>query len=414
MKLKLFAILTLALFALCAANANAQAPTATPNYPLPVGENLGVDHNGKPMDRTKPFLPGIPSLSQARETTTGGILVSVYCGALGKSSHPTHATDGTPRAAYSWDCGNYPLGDFQLACYDVWGSNLIAVPVHGPDAVNWWRCASNGQQSVQTSTVVSNQVQATAVPQATASNAATAAATVNATCGPSPSRLSRGDSARVSDWDENPVKVYADTSTGSKELENVPVREQVLVLEGPNCNEGYTWVKVNTLEDMTGWMIEVLANGYYNLIPSNMPLPGYHGANSSSSDPVKASSTEVATTAATSAATEAATAAATVTVTDDCQKTLKVELAKGDKAATRYNTHVRSTDVMSQQNIIATLPSGTNVILVDGPYCSHGAWWWQIKSDTVTGWVYDSADGNRVLRLVAHATPVATQPAAKQ
>ncbi len=90
--------------------------------------------------------------------------------------------------------------------------------------------------------------------------------TGNTDCPAVPSRLSSGQSAWVSDYDPEPLKVFVSPSMDAQQLPGVPIRETVIMGQGPSCIGGRIWWTI-TYQGVTGWVVEVNHNNTYNLIP---------------------------------------------------------------------------------------------------------------------------------------------------
>src|SRR5579859_3573554 len=122
-------------------------PTAIPGgYVYPTASSPITLPSVPTFDRNVPFVPGIPSLAQARQANTpGGVDVSVYCAALGFDSHPGNAPDGSPNAAFSWYCVDahgrtYALNNWNIVCYDVYGEGYVAINALDDNHIGGWRC----------------------------------------------------------------------------------------------------------------------------------------------------------------------------------------------------------------------------------------------------------------------------------
>ena len=75
--------------------------------------------------------------------------------------------------------------------------------------------------------------------------------------------LKLGDWARVSVDPPLPNKVRSQPGTGSEIIGHVQPGENVLVVDGPRCADGYAWWLVRSLDDLEGWTAEGDAAGYW-------------------------------------------------------------------------------------------------------------------------------------------------------
>jgi len=82
--------------------------------------------------------------------------------------------------------------------------------------------------------------------------------------GAPPSRLFAGSEGFVLDDDRRPVNVRSGPGTNNPRIDQIQVNERFSVVEGPRCNEGYTWYRISygggVLE---GWIAEGDSEVYY-------------------------------------------------------------------------------------------------------------------------------------------------------
>ena len=103
----------------------------------------------------------------------------------------------------------------------------------------------------------------TAAPTTTAFVVPTAPPTPTATCPGAPrERLVVGERGRVLPDDPRPVNVRAEAGTGSRVLTQMPINAIFTVLEGPVCEEEYSWYRISYRES-DGWIAEGDLTSYY-------------------------------------------------------------------------------------------------------------------------------------------------------
>ncbi|MBK8026336.1 MAG: SH3 domain-containing protein [Chloroflexi bacterium] len=131
------------------------------------------------------------------------------------------------------------------------------------------------------------QVRATSTPRPTPTQQPTPEPTRVVDClGTLPSRLEPGDWAQVTPGDPNTLRARPDID--SNRVGRIPAEGEFLVLEGPECADGYAWYRVNyagavgwTAEgDRSGyWLVEIQKTGTANTIRarSNAAYQGFEG-----------------------------------------------------------------------------------------------------------------------------------------
>lgn len=211
-------------------------PTAIPQPTNPQpnsGDDWGIDRNGKPFNRTVPFVSGIPSLSQARQGD-GGVAVSIYCAAMGKdSTRISHAEEGTPNAAYTWKCEpDLPLGDFNRVCYEVWGNYYHSIQTQGPNSLGTWKCVQGGSQPVSPT------------QRPLPSNCS----------GVLPSRLVVGQNATVT-HDGDSLSLRRGDGIDQPKITTLNEGTVGVVIGGPRCTNGYNWWQIQVGNEV-GWSAE--------------------------------------------------------------------------------------------------------------------------------------------------------------
>jgi hypothetical protein len=79
--------------------------------------------------------------------------------------------------------------------------------------------------------------------------------------------LKLGDWARVSVDPPLPNKIRSQPGSSSEMIGKVQPGENVLVVNGPRCADGYTWWFVRSLDGLEGWTVEGDAAGYWLVEP---------------------------------------------------------------------------------------------------------------------------------------------------
>ncbi len=199
-----------------------------------------VPNSAQSFDRSVPFRQGIPSLAQARQTNIpGGVDVVTYCGAMGFAG-PISSPDGSTNAAFSWFCGNVPLGNFAQVCINVFGNDFVPILTMGLNSLNGWRCIEE--------------------PAAVNTNFGFFP---EGLCSPLPSRVMRGGFAINTSGVS--LAVHNLPAKSSFVLFSIPDGWSFSILDGPKCDDTRTWWLVAFGGDV-GWLPE--ANGLvYNITP---------------------------------------------------------------------------------------------------------------------------------------------------
>ncbi|MCL4208905.1 hypothetical protein KJZ63_04745 [Patescibacteria group bacterium] len=158
-------------------------------------------------------------------------------------------------------------------------------------------------------------------------------------CPDAPSRIGIGDTASVSDADSLPLALHRFARSSSTVLAQIPIRTELLIIDGPRCNDGWGFWKVS-YNNKVGWVGEVGPEGLYNLIPVN---------------------------------------------TESCP-TIDHAVEIGDRARVTpgLGNRIRAeADLDSEQ--IGTARPGVAFRVLDGPVCSDGFWWWKISYPRANG-----------------------------
>lgn len=103
----------------------------------------------------------------------------------------------------------------------------------------------------------------TDTPVPTAFIMPTAPPTPTATCPDAPrERLIVGERGHVLPDDPRPVNVRAEAGTENRVVTTIPINGLFMVLEGPVCEDEYSWYKVRYRET-EGWLAEGDLTSYY-------------------------------------------------------------------------------------------------------------------------------------------------------
>lgn len=159
-------------------------------------------------------------------------------------------------------------------------------------------------------------------------------------CPETPSRVAVGDTVTVSDADNLPLALRLAPRKSSRLIASIPIRTELEIIDGPRCSDGWGWWKVR-YNNKVGWVAEVGPEGLYNLIPP---------ANSESC-PIIDHAVEI-----------------------------------GDRAQVTpgLGNRIRAeADLDSEQ--IGTARPGVVFLVIDGPVCSDGYWWWKISYPRANG-----------------------------
>lgn len=182
-------------------------------------------------------------------------------------------------------------------------------------------------------------------------------------CPESPSRIAVGDTVTVSDADSSPLALHRTARLSSTILAQIPIRTELLVIDGPRCNDGWGFWKVR-YEGKVGWVGEVGPEGLYNLIPP---------ANSESCP-----------------------------IIDHV-----VEIGDRARVTPGLGNRIRAEAGLDGEQIGTARP-GVAFRVLDGPVCLDGYWWWKISyprtngTGRIIGWIVegDSETGEAWIELI--------------
>lgn len=192
---------------------------------------------------------------------------------------------------------------------------------------------------------------------------------VSSGCPAAPTRLSVGMRPTVADADPYPLAIRREPSRNSPKVLDIPIRQPVIVREGPRCNEERIWWLVE-YDGYTGWAVEVGSQGLYNLIP-----PSSENSNNDNGE-------------------------SGVVPIGDCSGTLPPRMLPG-----RYG-RVTFTDGsptalwdVPQGNPIRQIPEGGTFEVLGERICTPGArggnlsWWPVVLPDGTPGWMSEGYAG---------------------
>lgn len=167
-------------------------------------------------------------------------------------------------------------------------------------------------------------------------------------CPEASSGLAVGDIATVSDADDLPLPLHRYASLTAPVRVNIPVRTQLEILDGPRCNDGWGWWKVE-YRGMIGWVGEVGPEGLYNLLPPEN--------------------------------------------SDSCLNLPEHAVEIGDRASVTpgLSNRIRNEPSLDGEQIGLARP-GVIFRVLDGPVCADGYWWWQIRYRGIVGWTVEGEE----------------------
>lgn len=169
------------------------------------------------------------------------------------------------------------------------------------------------------------------------------------------SRVTLGNVARVTFTDGTPNRLRSQASTSAKILGRLAEGSQFTIVKGPTCKDGYTWWQVGLENGARGWVAEGSKAKYFI-------------------EPVSAAQLS-------------------------CKK-MRARLEIGDQArvAETDGTNMRIREAPGfSRSILARVPEGTVVKILDGPRCVDGNNWWKIRSGSQEGWMTESQNGTYLL-----------------
>lgn len=175
-----------------------------------------------------------------------------------------------------------------------------------------------------------------------------------------PVRLNVGYSARVTTDSWLPNRVRAQPNLGGQVIGQIPAGGVVTVIEGPHCDNGITWWRVQ-YDDLTGWTAE--GNGYdqywlepYTTIPNPSPYPVY------------------------------------------CDLTPRLTIGQQARVTPGLPNVVRTAPgtqaTGADSVVIGEIPGDGVFSVMNGPQCgSDGRFWWLVDYNGLVGWTAEG-EGN--------------------
>lgn len=164
-------------------------------------------------------------------------------------------------------------------------------------------------------------------------------------CPEADSGLAIGDIATVNDADSSPLPLRRSPRLDASVLVNIPVRTELEILDGPRCNDGWGWWKVE-YHGRIGWVGEVGPEGLYNLLP---PADSNSCLN---------------------------------------LETHPVEIGDRARVTPGLSNRIRTEPDLESEEIGLARP-GRVFRVLDGPVCADGFWWWQISYRGTVGWTVE-------------------------
>jgi uncharacterized protein YgiM (DUF1202 family) len=285
------------------------------------------------------------------EGTADGYLYVRETGSAALYYAPLDGTRVVPEGTLVYDSGD------DLSLYIVWVGNFGGFPMFTAQSYAAW--GGKTTQDTDNGQVV---VAVTPTPDETV--------------------LREGVTAIVNTTSGDSLNMRTDAGTAYQIRKKLPRGTEVIVVEGPVEAEGFNWWKVREADGTEGWVVDY-ADGVLTLVPRAL------------------FETE-------SADTEAA-----------ANPSMESLLEVGDTAVVtlslRYDALRLRNGAGLNFRIIALLPPGTRVTVVDGPRVSDNLTWWQIRtSDGSVGWAAEIIGSERALTRddrVPRATPAPTTAA---
>jgi uncharacterized protein YraI len=199
-----------------------------------------------------------------------------------------------------------------------------------------------------------------------------------------PTRLVVGQSTFLNST--TPNRLRDQPSTSGAQIGQIFNDQNMLLLEGPVCAEGFTWWRVEYKGD-TGWTVESSSDDYFM---DGVPV------------------TPVGPVTGTPAATGTPTSTPVSPATGDCG--LPTRLFQGQFAFLNSTTPNRLRDQPSASGaLIGQVFNDQNLILLEGPVCAEGFTWWRIDYKGDIGWTVESSSDDYFMDGVAATeTPLPT------
>lgn len=185
------------------------------------------------------------------------------------------------------------------------------------------------------------------------------------------SQLVIGAQAQVNPGEPNNVR--AEPSIDAEQLFQIPAGGVMDVLDGPVCADGYAWWLIS-YEDQTGWTVEGTDTEYFlDYLPS----------------------------------TDDVTPDTTLTLTDPAcqpQAAIRPQLQVGQTAHLRYPYPHRVFEEPSDTSAaLGQIESEETIHVLAGPVCGdyggRSVWWFEVRTDSITGWVIEYDDGTYVIEV---------------
>lgn len=185
-------------------------------------------------------------------------------------------------------------------------------------------------------------------------------------CGDMKSYLSVGDRGKVVSSDSSNLRLRVGPGDDQEIIDLLPKGTPFLTLEGPECIDGVPWWKIYTQTGMEGWAAEYQDQGYLLTLIDSKECYSIN----------------------------------------DIQDHSRLSIGDTVEVSTEEGTslRVRSGFTLENSEILFRLPSGTRVVIAEGPVCSEDKYiWWRVVTDVGnTGWVVEYEDGIYYLKKVSN------------
>ncbi|QPC84272.1 SH3 domain-containing protein [Phototrophicus methaneseepsis] len=168
-----------------------------------------------------------------------------------------------------------------------------------------------------------------------------------------PTRLSAGYNARVTTQSNLPNRMRSEPSLRNNVIGRIPAGAEVYVIEGPRCEEGFYWWRVQ-YGNLVGWTAEGNGWNLYWLEPSGVVGPG--------PTPVV------------------------------CALPNRLNVGGNGRVTPGLPNVVRSAPGTQSTGaywsvVLGEIPGGGVFNVLNGPQCgTDGRWWWEVQYQDLVGW----------------------------
>lgn len=216
----------------------------------------------------------------------------------------------------------------------------------------------------------------------------------------------------------NLLNLYADASTSAQQIGTLANGEVVALVQGPQSAEGFSWWMIRTADGTNGWTVGS-ANGTRVLsCADNQPLGdpnqnqkqnqnqnrGNTGSSQNQSSTGQNSGTQKQNTGQNTGGNQ--NSSNQNSRVDCTQRFAPANLQIGTRAQVDVFTgqlNMRAGPGLDE-SVVATLPNGGIVEILNGPQNADGYYWWQVRTPDATGWAADGGfNGNTCSRWLTAA-----------